>query len=81
MRFFRRFCLLIFTSSTSTRLNFILKKLKFNNYNSNSIFIPNFGYENYLSYTYLRRSNGNSSSGITEAPLRKMVITLAIDKG
>ncbi len=80
MRFLPKDCLLIFTSSNIDKdSNFILKEIKkFNNYNSNSIFIPNFGYENYLSCIHICDGViGNSSSGITEAPLlRKMVINI-----
>ncbi len=80
MRFLPKDYLLIFTSSNIDKdSNFILKEIKkFNNYNSNSIFIPNFGYENYLSCIHICDGViGNSSSGITEAPLlRKMVINI-----
>ena len=67
-------CLMIFTSPNPDKdSDYILSSIKyFLKKNKNSVYIPNFGYKNYISC--LKICNGiigNSSSGITEAPMLK----------
>ena len=66
--------LLIFTSPNSDKnSDYILKSISnFLKKNKNSLYIPNLGYENYVSCMKICNGIiGNSSSGITEAPVLK----------
>ena len=82
LKYLSKNTLIIFTAPNSDKnSDYILKKInQFLKNNNNCIYIPNLGYENYISCMEICDGIvGNSSSGITEAPiLRKSSINIGL---